>query len=55
LFFLLFALGIDKLMLSPPFISVAVVAILPFTVTYCFLSTFFSADFVKAAKKTPTP
>ncbi len=40
---------------SPPFIKVAEEAITPLTVIYCFLSTFFNADFVKTELKIPTP
>jgi len=45
----------DKLMHSPPFIKVAVVAITSLTVIYCFFNAFFNADFVKTALKIPTP
>jgi len=51
----LIASGMDKQMLSPPFIKVAVEATTSFTVTYFFLSAFFKADFVNALMKTPTP
>ena len=47
--------GIDKVMQSLLCINVAVVAIAALTVIYCFLSTFFKADFFKAAIKIPTP
>lgn len=46
---------IDNLMISPPCINVAEVAILSLTVMSFFLSTFFNADLVKAAAKIPTP
>ena len=42
-------------MLSPPFIKVAELAITSLTVTNFFFIAFFSADFVKAARKIPTP
>ena len=42
-------------MRSPPFNKVAEVAITSFTVMNFFFSAFFSADFVKAAMKIPTP
>jgi hypothetical protein len=45
----------DKLMRSPPVMKVAEVAITSLTVMKFFLSAFFSADFVKAAMKIPTP
>jgi hypothetical protein len=45
----------DKLMQSPPFIKVAEVAITSLTVMSFFFIAFFSADFVKAAMKIPTP
>ena len=40
---------------SPPFIKVAEVAIASLTVMNFFFSAFFSAVFVKAAMKIPTP
>ena len=40
---------------SPPFIKVAEVAITSLTVMNFFFIAFFSADFVKAAMKIPTP
>ena len=42
-------------MRSPAFIKVAEVAITPLTVMNFFFIAFFSADFVKAAMKIPTP
>lgn len=42
-------------MYSPPFIKVAEVAMIVLTVMYFFFNAFFSADFVKAAIKMPTP
>jgi len=47
--------GINNLMVSPPFIKVAVVAIISLTVIYFFFNTFFRADLVKAELKIPTP
>ncbi len=40
---------------SPPFIKVAEVAITSLTLINFFFIAFFSADFVKAAMKIPTP
>ena len=45
----------DKLMHSPAFIKVAEVARTSLTVMKFFFIAFFSADFVKAAVKIPTP
>ncbi len=45
----------DNLMYAPPFITVAEVAITSLTVMNFFFNAFFSADFVKAAMKIPTP
>jgi len=45
----------DMLIYSPPFIKVAEVAITLLTVMNFFFIAFFSADFVKAAMKIPTP
>lgn len=42
-------------MRSPPFIKVAEVAITSLTVMSFFFIAFFSADFVKASMKIPTP
>ncbi len=42
-------------MRSPPFIKVAEVAITSLTVMRFFFNAFFSADFVNAAIKMPTP
>jgi len=47
--------GIDNLIVSPPFIKVAEVAITSLTVIYCFFKAFFKADFVKATSKIPIP
>ena len=43
------------LIYSPPFIKVAEVAITLLTVINFFFIAFFSADFVRAAMKIPTP
>ena len=45
----------DNLMVSPPWRKVAVVAIPSFTEMNFFFMAFFRADFVKAARKIPTP
>jgi len=47
--------GIVKVKVSPPFIKVAVEAILPLTKIYCFFKAFFKADFVGIKLKIPTP
>jgi len=45
----------ENLMVSPPFINVAEVAIISFTIIYCFFKAFFKADLVGALLKIPTP
>jgi hypothetical protein len=47
--------GINKRILSPPFIIVAVVATTSLTVTYCFFIAFLKADLVIALLKIPMP
>tara|TARA_Y100001933_G_scaffold12245_1_gene10623 strand:- start:1514 stop:1735 length:222 start_codon:yes stop_codon:yes gene_type:complete len=44
-----------KVICSPPLISVAVLAMVPLTVMYFFLSAFLRADLVGADSKKPTP
>ena len=52
---MLISSGIDKVICSPPCIKVAEDAMIPLTVINSFFNTFFKADLVKAATKTPTP
>ena len=54
-FLALISSEIDKTIRSPPLIKVAELAITVSTVTYCFFSAFFNADFVAISLNIPTP
>ena len=45
----------NNVIVSPPFIKVAVVAIVPLTVISSFFNVFFNADLVVIVSKIPTP